>query len=507
MATIKTHDLIKCNRIYPTLPSVNNAGLSTYNGLFVELDGDPKKSYKVRKNVQGRFLHPSDPIFAEDIASGVIYSYSITSMKFNGVEVLTAPANYTLTQSNAVFGYFPFYLVGSEYDYTGNVANGVAVDVDVTGTLGLGTTNFYEFLGTVIGAYDLPVKVSRSPGLWWAVDGKPRLYNFILEKYYDDNFEFTMSEIVTPAVGSPTLTTNRYVFNGETVVHYKNGVDITIIEANTTWPQFSDENSFLSYDFDFDSIIEIVKCPVFEPFNTSLLTDGCANISVSCDCSKMTFSDNSNYLTNGLPGHDPELFTSRTIVIKKPDGSTYVLGTSDVADVDQVIQPHYSSSNQFSYSFTSSDVDGIYEVMLCSYPDWSSEVMYESFTQTIVRRNGKLYKAVVSNSNLDPSNPANGSYWTEYTCDVDCDNTRYCTTQKIVVLCISLLNCYKSLVKNAFCDIQKNPCKSMCDNPEFMKAMKFRVTLDALEFAVCANSWADAQSHIDILKSICCCNV
>ena len=78
--------------------------------------------------------------------------------------------------------------------------------------------------------------------------------------------------------------------------------------------------------------------------------------------------------------------------------------------------------------------------------------------------------------------------------------------EKVVVLCISLLKCYKELVKDAFCGVETNLCKSLCDNKDFMQAMKFRVTLDGLEMAICTNQWADAQNHIRILKSICCCN-
>ena len=46
----------------------------------------------------------------------------------------------------------------------------------------------------------------------------------------------------------------------------------------------------------------------------------------------------------------------------------------------------------------------------------------------------------------------------------------------------------------------------MCDNKELMNAMKMRVTMDALEWAVCDESWELAEEHISILKSICCCN-
>jgi hypothetical protein len=505
MATITTHDLIQCSRIYPTLPSVNPVGLSPFNGLLVEFNNNPERSYRVRRNVQARFRHPSEYAGASSIIPGKEFEYSITSMKFNGVEILSAPANYTWDATNVEWTSFPLYTVGNEYLYTSNVANGVSVGVDLTGALGLGTNNFYKFLESIVDANDLPVKVSKSPGLWWAPEAFPRIINFILEKYYDDDFEFTMVE--TQTVGPSVVSqTNRYVFNGNTVLHTINGVNVVTYLSNVEWPQYSQLYSFLSYGYTYTTIEEIQSCPIFDPFNTSLLTDGCANIKVSCDCKKMTFADNSNYITNGLPGHDPELFTSRTIRIKKPNGSFYVYGTPDVANTDQVIQPHYSSSNQFSYQFTPNDVDGIYEITLCSYPDWNASVFYESFIQTIVRRNGKLYKVVSSNTNLDPSDPDNINYWVEYTCDVDCDDTRYCTTQKIAVLCISLLKCYKDLVSEAFCSMKKNPCKDICDNKEFINAMKFRVTLDGLEMAICSGQWSDAQDHIDILKSICCCN-
>jgi len=73
-------------------------------------------------------------------------------------------------------------------------------------------------------------------------------------------------------------------------------------------------------------------------------------------------------------------------------------------------------------------------------------------------------------------------------------------------LCISLLKCYKKLVADAFCSISNNPCKDLCSNKQFQNAMKFRVTLDAIEFSACAGDWDSADKQIDILNSICCCS-
>jgi hypothetical protein len=204
-----------------------------------------------------------------------------------------------------------------------------------------------------------------------------------------------------------------------------------------------------------------------------------------------------------MAGHDPEFFTSRTIVLTRPDGTKYIWGTSDIEDRDATIQPHFNSPNTFSYNFLETDKDGVYSIQLCTYPNWSDAVLYDAYLQPIVLSGGKLYKCIATNSNLDPA--TNPSYWQEYTCIDNCDVTRYCTTQKVVVLCISLLKCYKQLVADAFCSIDGNPCKPLCDNKSFMNAMKFRVTLDALEFAVCARDWAAVKNQMEVLNSICCC--
>jgi hypothetical protein len=61
MATVTTYDLIKCNSNSEILPSVNNVGLSAYNGSVLKFDNNKKKSYKVVKNVQARFLDGINP--------------------------------------------------------------------------------------------------------------------------------------------------------------------------------------------------------------------------------------------------------------------------------------------------------------------------------------------------------------------------------------------------------------------------------------------------------------
>jgi hypothetical protein len=62
MATAqRTHDLIKCNNLYPTLTSRLNAGFEAHNGLLVKFDNMDERSYRIKKNVQARFSAPANP--------------------------------------------------------------------------------------------------------------------------------------------------------------------------------------------------------------------------------------------------------------------------------------------------------------------------------------------------------------------------------------------------------------------------------------------------------------
>ena len=255
-------------------------------------------------------------------------------------------------------------------------------------------------------------------------------------------------------------------------------------------------------------------------FKASLLIDDCSSIEVSCDCKKITFQDTSNYTTNDGPdGHDSSDFTSRTITITKGDGTYFYLITEDVRTNNptlyplssqgisyNIILPHSVSNNKFTYSFKSTDEDGIWSVNLCTYPNWRDDVYYQAFVKPIVLRNGKLYKCILSSTGVDPELDITNTYWELYTETDDCGTTRYCTNQKIVVLCIEIMNCYRQAVADAFCGIQSSPCTPLCDNKDFMKAMKMRVVMDGLEFASCGFDWANAQKHMDVLKSLCCCS-
>jgi hypothetical protein len=503
MANIKTYDLLQCSRKYPTVEGANNTVFSTYIDLFVEINSDPQQSYKVKENVQSRFFAPTSADGISDV------KYSVTSIKYNGLECMNTVSNLTVTEASNIHVIFPLYL-GDPTGYSSSLANAVYTETQAV-SAGFFERNFIDFMQGLFDTLGLAAEIRNSHPDWWTPEAFPSMRNFMLETYSSDTLDITMTETYN---GVERVL--RYVVDGSSAVAYINGVDVTTIAVPLDeQPQFGDVYSINSVPVSVTSDTEIECCPIVDSYYTSLENTCESTLAVDCDCSKITFSDTSNY-DNGLAGHDPEFFNHRVITLTRPDGTRYIWSTDDPAvpevvpgvletdEVNLVIPVHDNSSNMFEYSLVPSDQDGIYTIEIGTYPDWQSGIYYDISLGNMVYRDGIIYKQVASSTNVDPSTDANNDFWTPV---LSTDNRgRYHSEEKIVVLCISLNKCYREAVEKALCDIKYNPCADLCDNKPLLKAMKMRITKDALEFAVNEQKWDLAKEHLTILKNICCCN-
>jgi len=123
----------------------------------------------------------------------------------------------------------------------------------------------------------------------------------------------------------------------------------------------------------------------------------------------------------------------------------------------------------------------------------------------IVFYNGKLYKQKTTSLNQNPELDTEQVYWEEYTISDETLKTRYAKRQRIVVLCISLNDCYERLLKEAFCDIEGNPCQGICDNKKFASASKYLMVRKAMCISEGIGDWTSVAKQVNLLKSICCC--
>jgi hypothetical protein len=504
MANVKTYDLLQCSRLYPTVEGANNPAFLPFSGQVVKVNNDDQQSYTVKENIQARFFAPT----SADLVSNV--QYSVTSILFNGLECLLAPANLLVEESDNIHIEFPLY-AGDPNGYTSNLANAV-YNTTLPATAGYFERNFPDFMQSLFDSLDISAQITNSHPDWWSLDAFEIMRNFMVEMYNSDSLSIAITETYN-GVSRELM----YEVDGTGAKAYIGGVDVTLLPVPLDeQPQFGDEYSIYSVPFTANPIEEIDCCPLVNPFYASLQSDCESTLNVDCDCSKITFSDTSNY-NNGLIGHDPSFFNHRTIILTRPDGTQYVWSTDGVVGqpacpplenvsqvVNEIIAPHYNSSNMFSYSLLNGDQDGIYTVEICTYPDWQDGLFYDIALNNFVYRNGVIYKQIASSTSIDPELDLDNNFW--IAASLDDERGRYCSEEKIVLLCRKIMDCYKGLVEEALCGIKSNPCKSMCDNKELMNAMKMRVTMDALEWAVCDESWELAEEHISILKSICCCN-
>jgi len=235
---------------------------------------------------------------------------------------------------------------------------------------------------------------------------------------------------------------------------------------------------------------------------------GISTLVVNDECSQLAFSDESNY-DDGAPqtGHARSYFDDyRKIVITTGSGNVWTMGTSAIAVKDQTIAPADPAGfDSFTYNFQTTDEDGIFTVVLTTYPTWDTSVNTYAIGD-IVYYSGSLYKALTASTASQPD--TNPSDWEVYSpTDEEALLTPYVTEAKVVVLCISILKCYADLIHTAFCLISTDFCNDdvLCKNKKFLTAIKLFVLLQAIPSSVNNQAWNEVEEQVRLMKTICNC--
>jgi hypothetical protein len=242
-------------------------------------------------------------------------------------------------------------------------------------------------------------------------------------------------------------------------------------------------------------------------FISSLIDPVSGNSSLSIDdgCSTLTFTDYANFDTNTEPGHARADFSDyRRVTIIRGTQADYVM-SSIAGDGDEQISPASTTNDTINYAFQTNEVDNIFEVRICNYPTWNVAVAYEIGDVTYY--DGVLYQALgtTTPAATPDTTPAE---WEAYEPTPEEELlTKYCTVEKIVVLCISILKCQEQLVHAAFCLIDADFCNDdvLCKNHTFMAAVKLNVLLANIEYAVNRQAWDEVERNLDLMKTICNC--
>ena len=478
-------------------------------GRKVVINGDYTKTYTVGRQVVSAFV---DLIPCTDATTGSQTTWVISSIKYNGVEQLLAPHVFTYGNNSqpTVYHYYDEYL---------NVNDNLLEITHLSTTGGSNEVTapkagFAIELKSLIAQLGIPVNIGKAPSSFLLNipdvnlngDAQMSSYGFdnvIIEKREEDDFEVTFSFHNNSALSCATKAYNdkeiKYIFNGvETVMTSDGSVYPVVTGSIPSWDfecmnQSNAENGIPT---------EVPSCITYYPsFNSGISLSTCNGVN-EC-CTGLSFSDSSTIL-NTMAGHD--IFGYRLIRVTNANGLIYEYSSATSDEPDQligVLAP--SNNNDFTYSFTDADTDGVWSIQVYNFPEWQGSVLYSGNLGIIVHKDDKLWKCIQSSAGIDPVTDTDNLYWEEYSLDVDALDTRYGYEVKIVVLCIALIGCYKKLIEDALCSTKSNPCAPICENKKMMNAMKIRVIWDAINNAECNGDYLEIESQLVMWKSICSC--
>lgn len=273
---------------------------------------------------------------------------------------------------------------------------------------------------------------------------------------------------------------------------------------STEWVEITEEQleaSYPQYCVEQTTVVSCLPSIAFQQRD--------ADINVNDACTSLAITDGGNYAGNDEAGHSLADFTDyRKVTLIRPDKSEYVY--SSLNDGDELIGAPSAGNFTFNYPFLESDTDGIYEVRVCAYPTYDNAVSYDLTPEPEVVYDdidGNLYKNKVD-ANVGNQPSTSPDEWELYEPTVEEElTTRYCTSYKMVVLCISILSCRETLIHQAFCAIESDFCNDdiLCKNTKFLNAMKLRTLLDAMKYSVDKSAWNEVERQVNLAKTICNC--
>jgi len=213
----------------------------------------------------------------------------------------------------------------------------------------------------------------------------------------------------------------------------------------------------------------------------------------------MTIGDDSNYIASTEAGHDQGDFTDWIkIIVTKPDSTVYTFASDGTGDEVLAVPSGYSATPNYSTYNYSAIGDGVYNVKLMVVPTWYGLKSPDEYNVgDCVYLGGVLYICVSPISVISPPDPV---YWEVITEDEL--PSKYSVSEYIAIYCC-ILDCLNEAV------IAANPCESncvnisLCEDENYILAMKMELAVDAIDALAEDGEWSKAEQVINAAKALC----
>lgn len=240
-------------------------------------------------------------------------------------------------------------------------------------------------------------------------------------------------------------------------------------------------------------------------FFTSLKTPitNVISIVVNANNDGLVITDSSGYTTNTEPGAAITDFTNfRKLTVLDPNGITTTF--SSLA-IPPTLSPASTGNNTINFTFQTTPIDGVYGVTLFSVPTWNGALIPYQANDDIVYFGGFFYKCIADVTSA--TNPSSDPLSWEMIPETDITPTnfpKYATIQRIAIT-IELCGCIDDTLVDAFCSVDKDICSDLCDNDNFMKALKLKLIEMAVDTLVDREDWDAVTNAINLSKVLCEC--
>lgn len=225
-------------------------------------------------------------------------------------------------------------------------------------------------------------------------------------------------------------------------------------------------------------------------------TSGDLQVTLNSTSTGIEITDQSNYATSTESGHEQSDFAQfRRILITRPDGTTHNL--SSIGDGDASTVAGVSATTD-TYTFLSTDNDGLWKIKLATVPSYMAGATYEALSD-YVYYNGAFYQSQVG-SNTGNTPDSSPTEWTAV--QETALTTKYQVEEYIAIQALEICPCLTDKLDKWVTDSACNTCN---DSP-YRKAVLDLIAYDrAVTDLMQRQDYTKAENVLNAMINICRC--
>lgn len=225
-------------------------------------------------------------------------------------------------------------------------------------------------------------------------------------------------------------------------------------------------------------------------------TGGILQVTLNSTSTGLDIVDQSNYAASTESGHlQADFSTFRRILVTRPDGTTY--NFSSIGDGDGATVVGASAATD-TYTFLSTDNDGLWKVKLVTVPTYNAAATYEQ-SSDYVYYNGVFYQSLVG-SNTGNTPDASPSEWGVVA--ESALSSKYAVEEYIAVQALEICPCMTDKLDKWITEASSNVCADSHYRKDVLDLIAYdRAVTDLMQ----RQAYTKVENVLNAMISLCRC--